>query len=141
MSGQRKDELIRWRALDYAQRGAMVLMLLCFSAILALLMRGYPGQLEKSQDASLGAEPTPLPAAQILYGGQAEPSHKPMSPLPTSTPPPDPSPTTPPPTHVGVVAGHWQYDSGAVCADGLREVDLTLPPAVAWISGGLTRRI
>jgi N-acetylmuramoyl-L-alanine amidase len=28
-----------------------------------------------------------------------------------------------------VVAGHWQYDSGAVCPDGLREVDVTVPIA------------
>jgi N-acetylmuramoyl-L-alanine amidase len=27
------------------------------------------------------------------------------------------------------VAGHWQYDSGAVCPDGLKEVDLTVPIA------------
>jgi len=27
------------------------------------------------------------------------------------------------------VAGHWQYDSGAVCPDGFREVDITLPVA------------
>lgn len=31
-----------------------------------------------------------------------------------------PSPT------VGLIAGHWQNDSGAVCADGLREDDLNL---------------
>ncbi len=27
---------------------------------------------------------------------------------------------------VGIVAGHWQHDSGAVCADGLEEVELNL---------------
>jgi N-acetylmuramoyl-L-alanine amidase len=28
--------------------------------------------------------------------------------------------------HVGIVAGHWGYDSGAVCADGLTEQNITL---------------
>lgn len=47
-----------------------------------------------------------------------------------------PSPTTPagaPPTatlanpnKVGLVAGHWKNDSGAVCPDGLKEVDINL---------------
>ena len=27
---------------------------------------------------------------------------------------------------VGIIAGHWQYDSGAVCPDGLEEADLNL---------------
>jgi N-acetylmuramoyl-L-alanine amidase len=30
---------------------------------------------------------------------------------------------------VGVVAGHWQSDAGAVCADGLQEVDINLDVA------------
>lgn len=29
-----------------------------------------------------------------------------------------------PPKRVGIIAGHWESDSGAVCADGLREVDI-----------------
>lgn len=33
------------------------------------------------------------------------------------------------PPRVGVIAGHWEYDSGATCPDGLREVDITLPVA------------
>ena len=37
----------------------------------------------------------------------------------------------PVPPRVGIVAGHWQHDSGATCADGLREVDITLPVAEA----------
>ena len=32
----------------------------------------------------------------------------------------------PRPPRVGIVAGHWGYDSGAVCADGLTEQDITL---------------
>jgi N-acetylmuramoyl-L-alanine amidase len=30
---------------------------------------------------------------------------------------------------VGIVAGHWQNDSGAVCPDGLQEVDINLDVA------------
>ena len=32
-------------------------------------------------------------------------------------------------THVGLLAGHWQSDSGAVCPDGLQEVDVNLAVA------------
>ena len=38
--------------------------------------------------------------------------------LPTVTPRPRP--------RIGIVAGHWGYDSGAICADGLTEVDVNL---------------
>ena len=37
-------------------------------------------------------------------------------------PPLLPTPARP---RVGIIAGHWQFDSGAICADGLREVDIT----------------
>lgn len=40
--------------------------------------------------------------------------------------------------HVGLVAGHWQSDSGAVCPDGLKEVDINLD--VAERTAGLLRR-
>ncbi len=38
-----------------------------------------------------------------------------------------PTPTTPPSAQprIGIIAGHWQFDSGAICPDGLREVDIT----------------
>ena len=29
-------------------------------------------------------------------------------------------------TKIGIVAGHWKHDSGAVCPDGLQEVDINL---------------
>lgn len=37
-------------------------------------------------------------------------------------PPPEPTPARP---RIGIIAGHWQFDSGAICDDGLREVDIT----------------
>lgn len=36
---------------------------------------------------------------------------------------------TPRPPRVGIVAGHWQSDSGAVCPDGLKEVTINLDVA------------
>lgn len=40
--------------------------------------------------------------------------------------PPTPTPSTP---HIGIVAGHWGSDQGAVCPDGLKEVDINLDVA------------
>jgi N-acetylmuramoyl-L-alanine amidase len=58
------------------------------------------------------------------------------TPRPTSTPRPSPTPKisptpspTPSPWKVGVVAGHWKNDSGAVCDDGLQEVTINLDVA------------
>jgi len=41
----------------------------------------------------------------------------------------DPTPLANPsavPPRIGIVAGHWGHDTGAVCPDGLREVDINL---------------
>lgn len=58
------------------------------------------------------------------------------TPSPTRTPRPTrtskPSPTvspSPSPFRVGIVAGHWQNDSGAICPDGLQEVTINLDVA------------
>nr|WP_290665247.1 N-acetylmuramoyl-L-alanine amidase [Ardenticatena sp.] len=46
------------------------------------------------------------------------------TPLLTATPAPTPTPHVP---RIGIIAGHWQNDSGAICAEtGLQEVDITL---------------
>jgi N-acetylmuramoyl-L-alanine amidase len=47
-------------------------------------------------------------------------------PLTNSTQPAVSLPTQPVSNLVGIVAGHWKNDSGAVCPDGLREVDVNL---------------
>jgi N-acetylmuramoyl-L-alanine amidase len=43
-----------------------------------------------------------------------------LLPSPTSTPLPPIDPWL-----VGILPGHWEYDSGAVCSDGLTEVEIT----------------
>ena len=44
----------------------------------------------------------------------------------------DSSPVAP---RIGIIAGHWQSDSGAVCPDGLREVDINLDIARRVVAG------
>ncbi len=56
------------------------------------------------------------------------------SPVPTDTP----VPTGEPPPKVGIVAGHYESDSGAVCPDGLQEVEINL--AIAEKVVALLRR-
>jgi len=51
------------------------------------------------------------------------------TPRPTKTPAGPTSTPTPHVFRVGVVAGHWQSDSGAVCDDGLQEVTINLDVA------------
>ena len=121
MPSQRKGELVRWEALDWAQRGAMTLMLLCFAGIAALLLRAYLRHSEGGASATLSPNATPTPVVMTPIATM------PLSPTPT--PLPQPWPTKYPLVYIGVVAGHWQYDSGAVCPDGLREVDITVPVA------------
>lgn len=48
---------------------------------------------------------------------------------PTATEPPIPPTPTPSTPHIGIVAGHWGSDQGAVCPDGLKEVDINLDVA------------
>jgi N-acetylmuramoyl-L-alanine amidase len=81
----------------------------------ALRSPARPGpSLPEPERTEASATPTPL----------ATPS-----PLPIPTFSPSSTPTAPPRRVIGLLAGHWQYDSGAVCPDGLREVDITLAVA------------
>jgi N-acetylmuramoyl-L-alanine amidase len=57
------------------------------------------------------------------------------TPRPTQTPEASPTPSpTPRPLKVGIVAGHWQSDSGAVCPDGLEEVTINLDVAARAVA-------
>lgn len=83
-------------------------------------------------DAAMAPAPRPSHSAPPAPGDPPPPATSPahgeaatFTPAPTaSTAIAEPSP--PPPTgRVGLLVGHWRYDSGTVCADGLREVDVT----------------
>jgi N-acetylmuramoyl-L-alanine amidase len=58
--------------------------------------------------------------------------------LPSPVPADASSPTSEPAPKVGIVAGHYGFDSGAVCPDGLQEVEITF--AVAEKVVALLRR-
>jgi N-acetylmuramoyl-L-alanine amidase len=69
---------------------------------------------DPTSDLGAAASPTQAPRPTNL---------PPASPTVEPSPPPSP---TPGPLKVGVVAGHWKSDAGAVCSDGLQEVTINL---------------
>lgn len=87
--------------------------------------------------ASGAPEVTPSAAGEAT--STVKPSRTPRptrTPRPSRTPPPSatpevsPTPTPEPqPWKVGIVAGHWRSDVGAVCDDGLQEVTINLDVA------------
>jgi N-acetylmuramoyl-L-alanine amidase len=54
----------------------------------------------------------------------------PATSVPTVDAPPTGTPSPAGPLPIGIVAGHWGYDSGAVCDGWLEEVDVNL--SIAW---------
>ena len=100
--------MVRRGALEVAQRILIAVMIAIALAIAYLILQAF-WSLE-----SRPARPTPVAATLT----------------PTVTPtatrvPPSPTPTKPP-KKVGLVAGHWGYGPGAVCPDGLTEVEINL---------------
>jgi N-acetylmuramoyl-L-alanine amidase len=102
-------ELVRRGALEVAQRILLAVMVTIALTIAYVILHALWTPESKSTRST--------PVAVIL--------------TPTGTPTatktaPSPTPTKPPPKKIGVVAGHWGYDSGAVCPDGLTEVKINL---------------
>lgn len=77
--------------------------------------------------ADLTATDEAAPAAASSGSVNPAPAD-PAEPTPTPTPEPTPTPAVPL-QRIAIVAGHWGNDSGAVCPDGLREVDINLDVA------------
>ena len=104
--------MIRRYALEVAQKILLAVMVISALAIIAVVVL-----------PSWAPEPTPVTATLT-------PTRTPSA-TPTATKiAPTPTPTKPP-KKVGLVAGHWstdpqKYDPGAVCPDGLTEVEINL---------------
>lgn len=101
----------------------LVVVLSCITAIGAMFygLTGAQQPIEPVQDTA----PPPLlfTATPTVPPPMVAPSE-----IPPATSPPTLTPTPGPP-HVGIVAGHWGHDTGAMCPDGLREVDINFDVA------------
>jgi N-acetylmuramoyl-L-alanine amidase len=103
--------LVRKEALEVAQRVLIAVMVAIALAIVYLILQA----LWAPEDRSARATPVAVTLTPTV--------------TPTATKvPPSPTPTKPP-KKIGIVAGHWGYDSGAVCPDGLTEVEINLAVA------------
>ena len=90
----------------------------------AWLSNGFAGET----DSDTG-DLTPVAA------GPTQTNKPTKTPRPTRTPKASPVPTSMPrPWRVGIVAGHWKSDSGAVCPDGLQEVSINLDVAARVVA-------
>jgi N-acetylmuramoyl-L-alanine amidase len=115
--------LIRREFLWNVQRVLLAALLIVGLAVVSVGVRLYLRVRQASN-------PPPDPAA--TSDPARVPTAAPAGTLhPTSTPSPapdKPSPAQPGPAgvqrRIGIVAGHWQHDVGAVCEDGLTEVEI-----------------
>jgi N-acetylmuramoyl-L-alanine amidase len=99
MAGERRP-VVRKEVLETAQKVLLVTM------VFIVLTIGYLSwqALHLPDDTTALELPSPVPADTLV---------------PTSEPPPK----------VGIVAGHYGFDSGAICPDGLQEVEINLAVA------------
>ncbi|MFQ5857484.1 MAG: N-acetylmuramoyl-L-alanine amidase [Anaerolineae bacterium] len=90
-----------------------------------------PALWVSSSPVPSGRQPTP-DATQRAVIAVPQPMASPTQPATVSTTgltlsetPATPEPTLDVSNRIGILAGHLDYDSGAICSDGLREVDIT----------------
>jgi N-acetylmuramoyl-L-alanine amidase len=128
---RRTDRVVRER-IGCLLRQVEIMLLIILLAALALVV------FAARQKGWLGsATVTPSPTDTM-------PTARPTPPPPTRPPTPGPTITpggptlspTPKPKRVGILAGHYgpENDPGAVCPDGLREVDINLAVAQRVVS-------
>lgn len=106
----------------------LVVVVSCLTAVGAMLC-GLFGANQPTETIPVIVIPTVEPTTPALSPTGAPMLH--------TTPTQDPTPTTFIATSapsagkpkIGIVAGHWGHDTGAVCDDGLREVDINLEVA------------
>jgi len=106
---------LRRESLATIVNGFLALSLAVNLFVLALFFWMWPGT-----SSSVSTPQVPLVVVAALT---PTPVRSP-TPLLTATPAPTPTPHVP---RIGIIAGHWQNDSGAICEDtGLQEVDIAL---------------
>lgn len=103
--------MVRRGALKGAQRILIAVLIAIASSIVYLVLHA----LSTPESTSIWSTPVPPTLTPTV--------------TPTATRvPPTPTPTKPP-KKVGLVVGHWGYGPGAVCPDGLTEVEINLAVA------------
>ena len=111
----------------------LVVTVSCIAAIVALTY----GMEENGPVAQVALPLTSSPTSSAVSPTNPPPTIDQPASSPTDIPAPTLEPAVPTPTspRVGIVAGHWGHDTGAMCPDGLKEVDINLEVAqrVAYI--------
>jgi N-acetylmuramoyl-L-alanine amidase len=133
--------LIRRRFMENLQRVLLAVLVVVGLALITLLSRAawrwyHPSSpVTVYAGSSATATPsTPAPEAGALVQETVIPTAAPLFSWPHWLAAPVPTGTVETPVKVGIVAGHWESDSGAVCPDGLTEVEINLDIARRVVS-------
>ena len=122
--------LIRRGFLENVQRVLLAALLIVVLAAASLTVHAIWTWRREVEALSLG---TPVATGLAAAVPTAAPvDGRPVQAQATSSPSSIVTPVTP--HKVGVVVGHWQSDAGAVCPDGLTEVDINLDIAQRVVS-------
>ena len=98
----------------------LVIIVSCITAIVAMTH----GMWEARSPAGIAPEITSSPVPSVISSANPLPSTD-QPPTPPSNPLPSTDQSADVP-HIGIVAGHWGNDTGAICPDGLTEVKINL---------------
>jgi N-acetylmuramoyl-L-alanine amidase len=105
----------------------LVVTVSCIAAIIAMIYGVWGGRPSTQLAPGIILSPAPSAISPANPPPAAEQSLTLLPTLPPSTTQPaGPSIATP---RVGIVAGHWGHDTGAICPDGLTEVEINLDVA------------
>jgi N-acetylmuramoyl-L-alanine amidase len=122
--------LIRRGFLENVQRVLLAALLIVVLAVGSLVVHAI--WTWRQEVEALSPATTVAPGAATSVPTAAPVDGRPVE-APAETPP-SPDSTPVPPHKVGIVVGHWQSDVGAVCPDGLTEVDINLDIAQRVVS-------
>lgn len=115
--------------MDVSKR-AVALVALAFLFGVAYVVWMAAGAPASGRSATPSASESVAAAKPTRTPRPTRTARPPDTPRPSPTPEVSPTPIPPPrPPKVGIVAGHWKSDVGAMCDDGLQEVTINLDVA------------